>query len=71
MEYQIQSIRERIKEVQYRQNSYVNAHHIVYSYEIGDKVFLRVKPHKSLINFGKGSKLSPRFVGPFEVVGKK
>jgi hypothetical protein len=27
--------------------------------------------HKSLIKFGKGSKISPRFVGPFEVVERK
>jgi hypothetical protein len=30
-----------------------------------------VKSHKSLIKFGKGSKLSPRFAGPFEVVERK
>jgi hypothetical protein len=30
-----------------------------------------VKPHKSSIKFGKGAKLSPRFVGPFKVVEKK
>jgi hypothetical protein len=34
-------------------------------------VFLRVKPHKSLIKFGNDVKLSPRFVGPFEVVENK
>jgi hypothetical protein len=30
-----------------------------------------VKSHKSSIKFGKGAKLSPRFVGPFKVVEKK
>jgi hypothetical protein len=40
------------------------------SYEVGDRVFLRVKPHKSYIKFGKGAKLSSRFVGPFEIVEK-
>jgi hypothetical protein len=30
-----------------------------------------VKLHKSSINFGKGAKLSTRFVGPFKVVEKK
>jgi hypothetical protein len=30
-----------------------------------------VKPHKSLIKFGKGAKLSPRFVGHFKVVERK
>jgi hypothetical protein len=46
-------------------------HHVDRNYEVGNRVFLRVKLYKSLINFGKGTKLSPRFVGPFEVVEKK
>jgi hypothetical protein len=32
---------------------------------------LGVKLQKSLIKFGKCAKISPRFVGPFEVVEKK
>ena len=35
---------------------------------VGDKVFLRVRPRKSPIRYGKGSKLSPCFVGPFEIM---
>ena len=35
---------------------------------VGDKVFLRVHLHKSPIHFGKGSKLAPQFVGPFEIL---
>jgi hypothetical protein len=35
------------------------------------RVFLWVKPHKSSIKFGKGAKLSPRFMGPFEIVERK
>lgn len=31
-------------------------------------MFLRVRPRKSPIRFGKGSKLSPRFVGPFKIL---
>jgi hypothetical protein len=46
-------------------------HRVDRSYEVGDQVFLWVKPHKSSIKFGKGDKLSPRFVGPFEVVERK
>jgi hypothetical protein len=30
-----------------------------------------VKPHNISIKFGKGAKLSPRFVGPFKFVEKK
>jgi hypothetical protein len=71
MEEQMKTIRQRIKEVQDRQKSYVDAHRVDRSYEVGDRVFLQVKPHKSSIKFGKGAKLSPRFVGPFEIVERK
>ena len=71
MEEKMQMIRQRIKEAQDRQKSYANAHHTEHSYEVGDRVFLWLKPHKSLIKFGKGDKLSPRFVGPLVIVEKK
>ena len=35
---------------------------------VGDKVFLRVRPCKSPIRYGKGYKLAPQFVGPFEIM---
>jgi hypothetical protein len=41
------------------------------SYEIGDRVLLWVKLHKSSIKFGMCVKLSPRFVGALEVVERK
>ena len=53
MEEQMQTIRQRIKEAQDRQKSYVDAHRVDRSYEVGDRVFLRVKPHKSSIKLGK------------------
>ena len=31
-------------------------------------MFLRFRLHKSPIHYGKGSNLSPRFVGPFEIL---
>ena len=55
MEEQMQTLRQRIKEVQDRQKSYANAHQVDRSYEVGDRVFLRVKLHKSSIKFGKGA----------------
>jgi phage shock protein A len=36
MEDQMKTIRQRIKEVHDRQKSYVNAHHVDRSYEVGD-----------------------------------
>ncbi|KAK8690606.1 hypothetical protein V6N13_074137 [Hibiscus sabdariffa] len=39
-------------------------------YEVGDKVFLKVSPWKKVLRFGKKGKLSPRYIGPFEVLEK-
>ncbi|XP_070040939.1 uncharacterized protein [Nicotiana tomentosiformis] len=35
---------------------------------VGDKVLPRVSPMKGVIRFGKKGKLSPRFIGPFEIL---
>ena len=39
-------------------------------YEIGEKVFLKVSPWKKVMRFGKNGKLSPRFIGPYEMIEK-
>ena len=67
----MQSIIQRIKEAQDRKKSYVDVHRVDRHYEVDNWVLLRVKPHKNSIKFGKGAKLSPKFVGPFEIVEKK
>ena len=35
---------------------------------VGEKVLLKVSPMKGIMRFGKKGKLSPRFIGPFEVL---
>ena len=35
-------------------------------FEEGDKVYLKIKPMKGVIRFGKKGKLSPCYVGPYE-----
>ena len=37
-------------------------------FEVGNHVFLKVSPMKSVMRFGRKRKLSPRFVGPFEIL---
>ena len=39
-------------------------------YEIREKVFLKVLPWKKVMRFGKKGKLSPRFMGLYEVIAK-
>jgi hypothetical protein len=63
-------IRHRLKESQDRQKSYADAHRTDRSYEVGDQVFIRIRPNKSTIRFRKGTKLSPRFIGLFRIQEK-
>ena len=37
---------------------------------MGDRVFLKVSPWKGVLRFGKRGKLSPRYIGPYEIVSK-
>ncbi|XP_059302182.1 uncharacterized protein LOC132054138 [Lycium ferocissimum] len=37
-------------------------------FAVGDKVFLKVSPMKGVMRFGRKGKLSPRFIGPYEIL---
>ena len=37
-------------------------------FEVGDHIFLKVMPKRGVVRFGKRGKLSPRFIGPFEIL---
>ena len=37
-------------------------------FEVGDHVFLKVMPKTGVVRYGKRGKLSPRFIGPFEIL---
>ena len=63
-------IRERLKVVADRQNSYADLKRKDIQYEIGEKVFLKVSPWKKVMRFKRNGKLSPRFIGPYEVIEK-
>ena len=61
-------IRERLKTARDRQKSYADVRRKPLEFNIGDKVLLKVSPWKGVVRFGKKGKLSPRFVGPFEII---
>ena len=37
-------------------------------FKVGDHVFLEEMPKRGVVRFGKCGKLSPRFIGPFEIL---
>ena len=53
---------------QSRQKSYANVRCRNLEFEIGDLVFLKVAPTKGVLRFKRKDKLSPRFLGPFEIL---
>ena len=67
-EEKVQVIRKRLKAASDRQKSYVALKRRDIAYEVGDKVFLKVSSWRKILRFGKNGKLSPRFIGSYEVL---
>ncbi|KAI5337664.1 hypothetical protein L3X38_016935 [Prunus dulcis] len=65
---QVKIIRERLKTAQDRQKSYADNRRKDLQFEVGDWVFLKLSPWKGVVRFGRQGKLSPRYIGPYEVV---
>ena len=61
-------IRARLKAAQDRQKSYVDKRRKDLEFEGEDRVFFKLSPWKGVVRFGKRGKLSPRYIGPFEIV---
>ncbi|KAL0544078.1 hypothetical protein IC582_019189 [Cucumis melo] len=64
----IQKIRSRTHTAQSRQKSYADVRRKDLEFEVEDKVFLKVAPMRGVLRFERRGKLSPRFVGPFEIL---
>ncbi|KAG8493029.1 hypothetical protein CXB51_010399 [Gossypium anomalum] len=66
-EQKVLIISESLKAASDRQQSYADLKRKDIKYRIGDKVFLKVSPWKKVLRFGRKGKLSPRFIGPYEI----
>nr|GEZ32090.1 putative reverse transcriptase domain-containing protein [Tanacetum cinerariifolium] len=64
----IVQIKERLKVARDRQKSYADKRQKPLEFSVSDKALLKVSPRKGVVRFGKRSKLSPRYVGSFEIV---
>ena len=67
-EEKVQIIQQRLKAANDRQKSYANLKRKDIEFEVGDKVFLKVSLWKKILRFGRKGKLSPRFIGPYEIL---
>ena len=64
----VRLIRERLDTAQSRQKSYADKRRRPLEFQAGNLVFLKVAPMKGVMRFGKKGKLSPRYIGPFEIL---
>ncbi|XP_040990937.1 uncharacterized protein LOC121238162 [Juglans microcarpa x Juglans regia] len=64
----ISIIRKKLAIAQERQKKYANQQQQELEFDIEDKVLLKVAPMKGIMRFGKNGKLSPRYIGPFEIL---
>ena len=61
-------IRQRLLTAQKQQKSYADVRRQPLEFEVRDHVFLKAVPKRGVVRFGKRGKLSPRFIGPFEIL---
>ena len=61
-------IRLRLLMAQSWQKCYADVRRRPLEFEVGDHVFFKVMPKREVVMFGKREKLSPRFIGPFEIL---
>nr|GEV33273.1 putative nucleotidyltransferase, ribonuclease H [Tanacetum cinerariifolium] len=62
--------KEKLKEARTRQKSYADKHRRSLEFQPGDHVFLKVSSAHGVRRFGIKGKLSPRFIGPFEILDR-
>lgn len=64
----VRVIQSRLLTAQSRQKSYADRRVRDLEFMEGDRVLLKVSPMKGVMRFGKKGKLSPRFIGPYEIL---
>ncbi|TYK06357.1 reverse transcriptase [Cucumis melo var. makuwa] len=51
-----------------RQKSYADKRRRDLKFQIGEQVFLRLSPWRGVLRFGRKGKLSPRYIGPYQII---
>lgn len=64
----VEVAKQKMKEAQSRQKSYADKHRRSIEFQPGEHVFVKISPLRGVRRFGFKGKLSPRYIGPFEVL---
>ncbi|TYK22902.1 reverse transcriptase [Cucumis melo var. makuwa] len=63
----IKLIRENLRIAQDRQKSYADKRRRNLEFQVGDQVFLKLSLWRGVIHFERKGKLSPRYIGPYQI----
>ena len=66
----VKQVQGNLKTTQDRQKSHVNLKRTLEEFQVGDHVFVKVKPRKSSFKLGTCAKLAPRYCGPFKILAR-
>jgi hypothetical protein len=67
----LRELRYNLSLAQNRMKCQANRHRRDISFEVGDHMYLKLQPYRqSSVAFQASMKLSPRFFGPYQIVGK-
>jgi len=64
----VRKTRDRLATTYSCQKSYADNRKKDREFEVGDQVYLKISPMKEAMSFGKKRKLSPRYLGPNEIL---
>ena len=67
-EKQVRMIQDNLRVAQSRQKSYADTRRRELTFEVGDYVYLKVSPMRSVKRFNMKGKLAPRYIGPFKIL---
>ena len=70
-EEQVRMIRDNLRVAQSRQKSYADTRRRELTFEVGDCVYLKVSPMRSVRRFNMKGKLAPRYIGPFKILERR
>jgi hypothetical protein len=70
MELTVKQVQHNLKVAQDRHKSYADLKRTPREFQVGDHVYVKVKPRKSSLKLGNCTKLAPRYCGPFEVLAR-
>jgi hypothetical protein len=70
MDKMVRKLQQNLKEAHDRKKCYAYMKIRQHEFQVGDRVYLKVKVRRISLKLGNCSKLAPRFCGPFDILAR-